>query len=86
MNDNDATMRNMKHKIFYFYQIAENLNGAELAHAERKPLKQLTALPKAIRNPLSLSDVHTCQELINCFGGRGMLATQFTVSEWLQGI
>ena len=79
-------MRNMKHKIFYFYQIAENLNGVELAHAEWKPFKQLTALPKAIRNPLSLSDVHTCQELINCFGGRGMLATQFTVSEWLQGI
>lgn len=79
-------MRNMKHKVFYFYQIVENLNGVELAHAERKPFKQLIALPKAIRNPLSLLDVQTRQELINCFGGRGMLATQFTVSEWLQGI
>lgn len=79
-------MRNMKHKIFYFYQIAENLNGVELVHAERKPFKQLIALLKAIRNPLSLLDVLTRQELINCFGGRAMLATQFTVSERLQGI
>lgn len=79
-------MRNMKHKIFYLYQIVENLNGVELVHAEWKPFKQLIALPKAIRNPLSLLDVQTHQELINCFGGSGMLATQFTVSEWPQGI